>query len=680
MARVCLDLPVAHLDRPFDYAVPESLDEAAQPGCLVRVRFNGRLVNGWLLERRAASDHPGKLAPLHRVRSVPVLTDDTLALASAVADRYAGSLADVLRSVVPPRHARAEAAWLEALDEPAAVGPADGEDDGDGDGGAGGEGEAGTDDDVLGGALAQAVAIAAGSARPGIVLTVPPALSPVRVLGHAIRAALREGKSVLIVVPDHRDLTVWRTGLDDVVAGLVPTRPVRGAAPSAIHVLRADDGPAKRYRTFLEVLSGHARVVVGTRSAAFAPLNDLGLMVIWDDGDPLHAEPHAPGWHAREVLALRAWQTGVPLVVAGHARSAEAQRFVESGWAAAVTLPRVAARRAGPRVRGLEASDAARDPAAYSARLPHAAFEVLRAAVTGADAGPALVSVPRRGYLPAVACASCRELARCAVCDGLLELDQSGTPTCIHADHEATANGQWSCRHCDGTRLRATSVGAVRTVEELARAFPEVQVVLSGSDAEVLAEVGPEPRIVVATPGAEPVADGGYLGAVILDAATSLRPVHLRSVEEVVRRWFNLLALCRREVPVFVTADSGSGPVQALVRLDPATLAAEELAERTQTRMPPATRCAVVAGEDSAVRAFIQGLPDLPEGRSILGPVPGSFTGQVRGNPPASHAVITVPVAQGAALARSVRGGITRRSEQRDGPPTVVRIDPTVGV
>ncbi|MGH7510971.1 MAG: primosome assembly protein PriA, partial [Gemmatimonadales bacterium] len=98
VARVCVDTPLAHLDRPFDYQVPAELDAAAAPGVRVRVRFAGRLVDGWLLERAEGSDHPGKLGWLERVVSAePVLSPQVAALTRAVADRCAGTMRDVLR-------------------------------------------------------------------------------------------------------------------------------------------------------------------------------------------------------------------------------------------------------------------------------------------------------------------------------------------------------------------------------------------------------------------------------------------------------------------------------------------------------------------------------------------------------------------------------------------------------
>src|SRR5699024_10008885 len=101
--------------------------------------------------------------------------------------------------------------------------------------------------------------------------------------------------------------------------------------------LQAEQGPSRRYRAFLRVRTGQVRVVVGTRAAAFAPVQRLGLLVCWDDGDDLLAEPRAPYPHAREVLTMRAAQEQAGLLLGGWSRSVEAGLLVASGWAHAVT-------------------------------------------------------------------------------------------------------------------------------------------------------------------------------------------------------------------------------------------------------------------------------------------------------------------------------------------------------
>ncbi|MDA8435460.1 MAG: primosomal protein N', partial [Actinomycetales bacterium] len=111
IARVAVDVALPHLDRPFDYVVPEPLSAAAVPGARVRVRFAGTLVDGWVLERTGHSEHTGRMERVAKVVSPdPVLTPEVAGLARAVADRWAGTLADVLRAAVPPRHAAVEKA------------------------------------------------------------------------------------------------------------------------------------------------------------------------------------------------------------------------------------------------------------------------------------------------------------------------------------------------------------------------------------------------------------------------------------------------------------------------------------------------------------------------------------------------------------------------------------------
>ena len=125
-------------------------------------------------------------------------------------------------------------------------------------------------------------------------------------------------------------------------------RPWRSSCPACdLARLTADDGQTPRYRSFLRVLNGTAGVAVGTRSAAYAPVRDLGLVVCWDDGDDLHIEQRSPYAHTREVLLLRAEQDGAACLLAGHTRSTEAQRLVDAGWA----MPVDAARDRGPQHR-----------------------------------------------------------------------------------------------------------------------------------------------------------------------------------------------------------------------------------------------------------------------------------------------------------------------------------------
>src|SRR5450756_2178884 len=127
VALVLVDVGLPHLDRPFEYLVPASMADLAVPGARVKVRFAGQDVDGFVLERARTADYQGTLAPLRKVVSPEaVLTPAVLALSREIASRYAGTLGDVVRLAVPPRHATAERNLpMEATTSPDAAPAAD---------------------------------------------------------------------------------------------------------------------------------------------------------------------------------------------------------------------------------------------------------------------------------------------------------------------------------------------------------------------------------------------------------------------------------------------------------------------------------------------------------------------------------------------------------------------------
>src|SRR4030095_8069094 len=121
---------------------------------------------------------------------------------------------------------------------------------------------------------------------------------------------------------------------------------------SGFAVLVAEAGPAARYRAFLSALRGRVRVVIGNRAAAYAPVHDLGLVALWDDGDDLLAEQRAPSPHVRDVLALRAAGAQAGALFASYARTAELQAWQERGWLRDLADDRAARRHTAPRAKG----------------------------------------------------------------------------------------------------------------------------------------------------------------------------------------------------------------------------------------------------------------------------------------------------------------------------------------
>ena len=668
VARVRVDSTLPQVDRTFDYRVPAELSEDAVPGARVRVLFNGHELTGYIEERAATTDWTRtSLLPLKSVLSrMPAVAPEIFALAEALADRYASTVANVLRLAVPPR--------IAALDKKYAPLLPGYESDYLGDSSHAGESapenvepenaapeheapEPAESETATASSAADPYAWLATPGAPAPFVLDPPALNPdapdaasvfsdyengaefiedvaagvatravmtvlpghlehtwADVLATALAAAATSGRGAIAVVPTAKNLDLLEAALAE-----------RLPADSFVR-LGSDSTPHTRYHGFVKARLGQVPVVIGTRAAAYAPVANLGLVVCWDDGDSSLLEQRAPYCHARDVLLLRAAAENTAALFAGFSMSSEAARLVRTRWASHVRAPRALVRDFSPRIFSTGSEfELARDPLAAMARIPHLAFEHARRALAR---GPVLVQVARSGYIPSFSCERCRMPARCGECSGPLSVASgSSVPSCSWCGHLAQ---QWRCSECGFTHWRYSAAGATRTAEELGRAFPNVPVISSAGD-HVRASVGPEPALVVATPGAEPVAFGGYAAALLLDADKMLRFDSLRAPEAALRRWLNAAALVRPAAleGTVVTTASPSPVEQALVRWDPAWFAREELEERAQTGLPPAVRTAAVTGAEADVRAFMEeflsssALPDrVREQLRIVGPVP----------------------------------------------------------
>ena len=625
VGRVAVDIAHSHLDRLFDYAVPAALDARAVPGCRVRVRFAGKLVDGFLTERVDSSDHEGKLGLIAKVVSAEaVLRPDVLAAARLVADRFAGTLADVLRLAVPPRHARTEAVNTAGATAELPV----------------------VDDSVWASYNRAAGYLAALTSveNPRACWSALPGDDPAVCLAQAVVATLHSGRGAIVCVPDVRNVARFDAAFSAVLG-------------EGHHViLHASQGPAERYKSFLALSRGQVKAVIGTRAAAFAPVHDLGLVVMWDDGDDLFAEQRAPYPHAREILLTRALNRDAAVLLGGHARTAEAQQLVESGWCKEIGPSQSARRESWPRIDVSDGTVAGGAPA----RLPHIVFTAIRE-----SRGAVLIQVPRGGYRAVLACQDCRARAECVLCHGPLTQSSAGSaPVCRWC---GTSVALWECAHCQGHRLRAPVVGALRTAEEIGRAFPEIPVITSGGSA-VLDTVPAEHSIVLATPGAEPRVHGGYDVVVLLDTWLMLGRQELRVEEEAHRRWFNALALARRGGRGVIVGDTTR--LQALVRSDPVGFAHRELAGRVEAHMPPVARIATIESTPEVIATLLN--DDWPQDSELLGPVPLRDLQNGQGQ---ERLILRTPKRGGTELAARLKAEQSKRSAAKL-PPLRVQIDP----
>ncbi|WP_169582552.1 primosomal protein N' [Microbacterium thalassium] len=624
VARVLIDSPLPQLDRLFDYEIPRELADTAIPGVRVRVplRTAGRVVDAYLVEvgEPDASDRP--LSELDAVVSpVPVLTPGLYRLARRCADRAAGSASDILRLAIPKRMVRAEKAWL-GSETPAApsIDPA----------------QLAWADDALGAFPDLGAALARGERlaldAPPAPVTLPTGAtvgSWAMVLAAAAVLTLAAGRSAVLVVPDHRD----RAQVEAALEGRIP-------ASALVRDDARQSSPA-RYAAFLRTLTAQPCVVIGNRSAVYAPVHDLGLVALWDDGDPLLGEPLSPGVHSRDAALLRHELDGGALLFAGHTRTTDVERLVAIGWVRDVP----AARRTSPRV----VLSATREGESRGSRVPSAAFAAAREALAH---GPVLVQVARPGYAPVLVCAECRHPARCPHCGGPLHAARQGAvPTCSWCGRAASG---WTCPECSSTRVRMASSGTQRTADELGRAFPGVRVIVADGEHPVT-HVDARPALVVATRGAEPVAAGGYRAVILLDGDRMLLADDLRIGESCLRWWSNAAALAAPGAPVHLVGVAG--PVaRALATWTQAAYARAELADRAPLRMPPTVRVAAVDGTHAAVEEALTALrsavPELDRD-AVLGPLPREE---------GVRALVRFEYGLGARVAESLRGSVVAQA------------------
>ncbi|SFS04748.1 replication restart DNA helicase PriA [Microbacterium sp. cf046] len=632
VARVLVDSPLPQLDRLFDYAIPDELRSAVRPGVRVRVplRSAGRVIDALVVEVGEADAADRPLSDVEAVVSpTEVLTPGLYALARRAADRAAGSATDILRLAIPKRMVRAEKAWMAA--EPPAAPDVDAQ-------------SRGWADSRL---APYPALIDCLDHRGRGAFDAPP--EPARLETRAtvgawavlIAAAavrtLAAGRSAILVVPDHRD----QAQLEAALAGRAP-------ADAIIRNDARQTSPA-RYSAFLRMLASSPCIVVGNRSSVYAPVHRLGLIALWDDGDPLLAEPLSPGVHARDAALIRQELDDCALIFAGHTRTTDIERLVGLGFVRDVS----AARRASPRV----VLSATKEGESRGARVPSAAFAAAREAL---KTGPVLVQVARPGYAPVLVCADCRTPARCAHCGGPLHAARRGAaPECAWCGRVATA---WVCPKCASVRVRMASSGSERTADELGRAFPDTRIIVADGEHPVL-HVEDRPALVVATRGAEPIADGGYRAVVLLDGDRMLQSEDLRIGESCLRWWSNAAALAAPGSPVHLVGVTG--PVaRALATWTQPAYARAELADRAPLRMPPTVRVAALEGSrralETALSALRDAVPTLDD-EAVLGPVavsPATRQPGVTTDGDAVRALVRFDYAHGAAVAGSLRGSL----------------------
>lgn len=642
VARVLIDTTVAHLDRLFDYAAGD-LD--IKVGSLVRVKMAGRRVNGWVLEIAEDTDFQGKLAPIERVVSeVPLLDAGMIELARDLATRNAVSLARVLAAMVPDRHASAEKTFLNSFSGEAQLSaPVDT--------------KMSDSWSYYAGGHALLKRIGEGESPRAVWQLLPKIFPPVleqHPVVDLVNATLESKRRALIIVPTATDVLQMSKLFESL--------------PWSVALAHSGQTKYQRYKSYLEIHAGSVDVVIGTRSAIYAPLPELGLIVIMDAGDDRLIDPQAPYLSALEIGVRRAHLEQCALVSAGMSVSIAEAQLIRTRWAAPLIPDPEVMRSTTAIVQVPDEFDREREgPAGYS-RIPPSVQHFIRESL---DSGPVLVHVPTSGWVSVIACERCGQGARCTFCHGPLRASEVGALSCSWC---ARPQVNWRCDNCEGTRWRSTRVGSSRTAEEFGRAFPKV--LIDVADAEhPMEELAKSSGIVIATPGSEPVAPSGYAAAVVLDASAILGRPELWAPGEAMRRWMNVLGLVRANGRLIVVGVRDQLIRQALIRRDPLGYAMRLLDERESLGFFPAALMVAIDGDRKDVDSFVNELT-VPSRAELVGIAPrvGRDVQKTYGTDQA-RAIYRCPWDAAPTLMESVRATLVARSMKRAGAVSI-RVNP----
>ena len=591
VARVAFDSALPQLDRLFDYEVPSQLASSIQPGQLVEVPFgrNSKTRQGFVIEVAATSDFKGELSKIVSIVSPRVLlTPAVIKLCTNLAARQALSFGELLKSACPDRMVRVDKSW------------------------SGTEGQ---------GALVDNHEHEALPVERLVSLTVTPGfaehssapesrwLHEIERICHRI---LESEESVIVCVPDFRDVARLKNLLEKLGLG------------EFLNVYDTGATKSEQFTRHLRALESRPQIIIGSRNALYAPLTNLGAILVWDEGDEAHQDESSPYLHSRDVALVRQTIEECRLIFMQHFKSTVIKRLENIGY-----LKALVGRKS-------------RQTISFSSdgfRVDSLAYAVIK---EGLKTGAVLVQVAAKGSSTSISCGDCDKRSACTFCGGPLWEDAKQQVVCRVC---SGFNLQVRCRSCNSQKTKRGRAGATRTLQEFGKSFPSIRLIESTGDTE-LKYLKPEPAIVVSTAGAEPICEAGYSAIVILDAELELSRDHLDATEQAVRKWSNSLSLL---APGGKSAIIGVNPElgQSLSLWQVDELSARLLQERIELGFPPAVRLLSATGSRDDLTPVKQSLEAI-EGVRILG------ISSIEGSSD-SRLIATYPYSAGAEVAKLLR-------------------------
>jgi primosomal protein N' (replication factor Y) len=522
---------VTGLDKSFDYLIPEDLAASVRVGTVVRVELHGRRVGGWVTEVLASAApglSPDSLKPIAKITGFGP-DKELIELAEWAMVRWAAHrLRPMLVTATPLRAVNGLPAERLTSSTPGPTSPATVE------------------------------LLAAG----GGVLRLPPRVDVMP----TILAAVRLGPC-LVVVPQHDD------------AKLIDARLRRAGISTAL----MPDGWA--------AAAAGVDVVIGSRSAAWAPCRGLSVAVVIDEHDEGLQEERSPTWHARDVIVERCRRAGVPYVLVSPAPTLVAVE--EYAGSSGVVHPPAARERAGwPRVVVVDRTD--EDPWKKSLMTSPLIERIRNPDLT-------VVCVSNiTGRARVLACRACRALIRCEQCDAAVGLGDDGMLSC----RRCGAVRPPVCQECGASRFANLRPGVTRLREELEAAAARPVVSVTGADDQPPAPAG----VYV---GTEAVLHRVHRADVVafLEFDSEMLAPRFRAAEQAMA----LLIRAGRIAPeVLVQTFSPDHEVlRAAVAGDPAAILPGERERRRPFSLPPYGALALVSGKGSAEIAAELSRPDV---------------------------------------------------------------------
>ena len=611
IAKLAIQSNLPQLDRLFDYLIPESLQDSVMIGSRVKAPFgrSKKLHEAFVADLADTTDFSGKLSEIADVvGDVAALQPAVLELCKQLAERSASTLGELLKIAVPAHMPRAQATHtLASHTSPA-------------------EALSQTISSYESGLALQPGAKYFALAEPrhrlfsnsSTEISVPSWVADfITIAGNNLSL----GKSTILLVPDYREHEVLldaisRVGLGEFVANY-----------------SQEQAKSKIYLAFLSALDASPKIIIGSRSAAYAPAHNLGSILVFDEGDRSYLDQSAPYLNTREVVLVRQAIEGCAIAFVSHSISTEMKRLIDSGYLVDATRP-----FAAPRVSNSEPGF----------RVDSQAYAAIK---LGLQSGPVLVQVASLGESTAMYCQKCDEQARCKECNGPVWVDTNSVTKCRWCNAFAL-DLRCSCGSSDFSLGRA---GSTRTAAELGRAFPAARVIESTGDNRIL-RVPKGKVLVVATNGAEPYVDGGYEAVILLDAKVALARQSLRAQEEAVRGWSN--AIAKGSLKAACVLVGITGELSKLFTLwNHSKIAETEYQARVELQLPPAIRLGSLTGEQEVINQLDTFLNQQPKIMRI-GPAPVPEIGGAK----QWRLLFKYPYSEGVQLSKMIKAEVARVS------------------